>query len=95
MIGNQNFGNTVVPTRDNPLYQVSTLAESQGVPDSEYNGDSFLVCGCHNHFHGNLTLLSECILRFELVDRSDRHHFNVCTTAFRHALTHSSSTLAI
>lgn len=85
MIGYQNFGGALVPTHDNSLRQVSTLAKSQGVPGSEYYGDSFLVCGCYNHFHGNIAVLSEYILRVELVDCPDRHHFDVRIASFIHS----------
>lgn len=77
MTGHQNVGGAFVPTHHNVLYQVSTLAKPQSVPDFEYNGDSFLVCGCYNHVHGYLCVLSEYILRVKLVGRLDIHNFNV------------------
>lgn len=77
MIGDQNFGCAFVPTHNNLLYQVPTLAKPQGVPDSEHYGDSFLVCGRYNHLYGNLCILSEYILWFKLVGRFDLHDFNV------------------
>lgn len=91
MTGCENVGGALIPTHDYSLYQISTLAKSQGIPDSQYYGDPFLVCGCYNHFHGNFTILSEYILRSELVDRFDRHDFNVCVAPFYHGPIHSSS----
>ena len=82
MIGHQNSGGALVPTHNNSYCQASTLAKSHGLPGSEYHGNSFLVCGCYNYFHGDLAVLSGCILRSELVGRPDRHHFDVCIAAF-------------
>lgn len=84
MAGDKNVGGALIPTHNNSHCQVSTLAKSQGVPDSQYHGDPFLVCGCYNHFHGNLTILSKHVLRSELVDRLNRHHVDVSVAAFHY-----------
>lgn len=82
MIGYQNSGGSILSTHDDSHYQVQTLAKSLGLPDSEYHGNPLLVCGCYNHFHGNFEVLSERILRSELVGCPDRHHFDVCVALF-------------
>lgn len=97
MAGDKNVGGALIPTHNNSHCQVSALAKSQGVPDSQYHGDRFLVCSCYNHFHGNLTILSKHVLWSELVGRLGRHHFNVSVATFRYGFihVHSSSTLEI
>ena len=57
MIGYQNTSGALLSTHDNSHNEVQTLAKSQGVPDFEHHGNPFLVRGCYNHVHGNLSIL--------------------------------------
>lgn len=90
MIGCENVGGALVPTHNDVLYQAPTLAKSQGIPNPQYHGDPLLVCGCNHHFHGHLAILPKYILRSELVDRPDCHHFDVCVAFFSCGLIRSS-----
>lgn len=77
MAGDQNTGGALLPTDNNSHHQAQTLAKSEGVPNLEYDGNRLLVRGDHNRFHGDITILSGYILRFELADCPHRRHFNV------------------